>query len=213
MALRRIISLLCGLLPLSCASPQAKAGPNGGDVEDAWRSAESLAQSWFKTRDGKSPKKVRRGLGRYVVTVQRADGSWQGVLVHNGKVVEERGTGALGTYLRNEQLLAQRGGVTVAQLLDVIDTLGAYPGVPSPRNYIPAGVRPEFDPRLEFAGDGTARFTLVYHAAAGVSQDNMPIPQGGPQGGPPGRPMIVRATLAIPADYAVSWSLETVPAP
>jgi hypothetical protein len=213
MAVTRWSRIVGGLLlAAGCATPQAKAKDGdgseqkGGTVEDDWKAAEAVARRYVTTADGKSPSKVQRDLPRYAFAVRRADGSWKNVLVHKRAVVEARGLPALGEYLKDEQFLATRS-VTLPQLLGLLELYDAFPPVAGGAGYLNGG---PLQPRLDLDAGG-ATLVLHYTRAGHSAVDNTPIAPG-PGGGPSEPQTTIRATLAIPASYALAWSLSTGPA-
>ncbi len=177
---------------------------------NAWEQAAAIAKT-------ASPGALTKRSATLPFFFQAADGT--GVLVHQGKLVTERGPATAGAYLRDLGLI--RGeGPAIDDVLPVLAALDALPdvGKVDNRSYVndPATAKlADLNPRIETDGQ-TAKVVLHYLASGGpsVTIDNdpthktvkgAPAPPGTKQ--PVARP-VTRMSLTIPTSGAAAWTRE-----
>jgi hypothetical protein len=172
--------------------------------EQAWVAAEAALHEGLAA-EGSQPTAIARGNlpGLFTVT----GGSYSAIatyVVGDGKLMARgAGLGALTDYMKSAQLL-QQTQATPADLITLIYYFNAFPPKRSLDNLHrdDSTISPELNPRLE-RGDFGARLVLNYHVPLDT-QHFQP---------PPKTQDIVRWTLAIPPDYALAWSKETLTVP
>jgi hypothetical protein len=127
-----------------------------------------------------------------------ADGAEHGVL-HGGKLLEDKGLGAAGAYMRDVQLLTR--APETHELIALLDIFGALPpiapsGYAAPDQFYDHDRHPELNPILEFGAGGGA---LIL---------NYLLPHRGEPTPDADLRTVMQWTLAIPPSYELAWSEE-----
>jgi len=149
--------------------------------------------------------------------VKRSDGipfffmdDGRGVLVHQGKIVTDRGPAAAGAYLRDLGVI-DGGGPQIADVLTMLWYFDAWPeGIEVEReSYVnsPKAARlRELNARVE--GDGTeGRVVLHYFLPEPPHRENVQV---GEDMGPPKPRPVLRAVLHIPRSGDARWELTRI---
>lgn len=139
------------------------------------------------------------------------------VLVHEGKLVTEKGPAAAGSYLRDLGII-QGKGPAIADVLFVLYAFDAFPPITEVPNqqYVNVPGEPrliDLTARIDYDGE-SAQVVLHYmlpekEPPAGISVGAGASGASGDYGpeGPPPRP-VIRAILDIPGTGAAAWRME-----
>ncbi|MDB4967161.1 MAG: hypothetical protein JWN44_2850 [Myxococcales bacterium] len=155
---------------------------------------------------GAAGKKVKRLRGGPYLYQFEVDGRAREVLVVDGKVAP-KGLPAVGRYLQAIGFLDKKQ----MKFDELLALVAAHGELPSGFEYSSASLfrGPVTGPALEYL-DGAGRLVIYRDEAAASSTrtPGAPMPPPGPRGAGPTRPRWLRATLTVPPDYELRWTVE-----
>jgi hypothetical protein len=118
----------------------------------------------------------------------------QSVLVHEGKVVEDKGIAVAAKYAKAIDLRS-RTGATADDVIALLTTIGALPDRSNPEDYVHTSNTGL--PKLRPVLDLRAGTLVIYYFS---------LPSGGGAHSNANELMVARYTLSIPPDYKLAWS-------
>jgi hypothetical protein len=195
-----VVAVLGSCLGISCSQTRADGKvPAPKDEKGPKMTAEAVLTKYYADKGWGKP--VELVPYDRVPFLYRVDFSNKGdyAVVHHGKVIEDKGVGAMASYMKDVKLMSQ-AALQVDDMLGLLLAFHAFPAVEGidPEGYYALDKLPRLKPRLDIGG-GEGRLTLHYV-----------FPNVGGAVPNPSVVTVKRWTLDVPKSYAATWHEDTI---